>query len=369
MSQLSIPAHLKDLTPEWLAEALKGGGFIQNASVTSINIKEIGAGTGLMSAIARIRLEYDKPEPNAPLSLIAKVQAEAPENLMVALTFGFYKREVDFFRYAAPISCLRTPLSYYLDIDDSGQNFVMLLEDLGESTVDQVKGAPAEISCRALMELAKFHAQFAPKVQNNEMDWLIDSASDDYVALNSGIYQASLEPALNNFSSHFNPKTRKVAEDLYDKIPPLMQKRSKEGLTLIHGDYRLDNMFMGKLPPRKGFPESGLAVVDWQICCIAECGFDLAYHMCSVDIDTRRKIEEQALRDYHKTLVEKGMEGYSFEYFKEQYRRYILFSLLYAISVSGNLNLANQRGVDLAKTFLDRTLVAIEDNNSGDLMP
>jgi len=116
MSQLSIPAHLKDLTPEWLTEALKGGGFIQNASVTSINIKEIGAGTGLMSAIARIRLEYDKLEPNAPLSLIAKVQAEAPENLMVALTFGFYKREVDFFRYAAPISCLRTPLSYYLDI-------------------------------------------------------------------------------------------------------------------------------------------------------------------------------------------------------------------------------------------------------------
>jgi thiamine kinase-like enzyme len=160
-----------------------------------------------------------------------------------------------------------------------------------------------------------------------------------------------------------------VTEDLYDKIPPLMQKREQAGLTLIHGDYRLDNMFMGNLPPREGFPKTGLAVVDWQINCIAECGFDLAYHMCSIDIETRRKLERQALQDYHQILVENGIQGYSFDYFKEQYRRYILFSLLYGISVAGNLDLANERGVELARTFLDRTLTAIEDNKSGDLMP
>ncbi|MCP4754053.1 MAG: phosphotransferase [Proteobacteria bacterium] len=369
MPNLSIPANLQEVTPEWMTEALKTGGFIQNASVTSINTEEIGAGTGLMSAIARARLEYDNPEPDAPQTLVVKVPAEAPENLMVALTFGFYQREVNFYRYAAAESCLRAPRPYYTNIDEAGHQFVLLLEDLGQATVDQVKGAPAEISYQALMELAKYHAQFAPKVRNGEMDWGIDAAADDYVALNSGIYQSALEPALNNFTSHFTPQTRKVAEDLYDKIPPLMQNRTKEGLTMIHGDYRLDNMFMGKLPPREGFPESGLAIVDWQICCIAECGFDLAYHMCSVDIETRRKIEEPVLNDYHKTLVENGVEGYPLDYFKEQYRRYILFSLLYAISVSGNLDLANERGVELAKSLLDRTLMAIQDNKSGELMP
>lgn len=369
MSNLSIPASLDGLTPEWLTSSLRSGGTIQAASVTAAQTTEIGAGTGLMSSIGRIELEYDRAEPDAPKSLIVKVKASAPENLLVALTFSFYKREVDFYRFAAPISCLRTPRSYYLDIDESGQNFVMLLEDLGEATVDQVRGAPADLSYHALMELARYHVQFAPMVQSNEMDWVIDSAADDYVALNSGIYQAALEPALNNFSDNFTPATRKVAVDLYDKIPPLMQNRIKEGLTLIHGDYRLDNMFMGSLPPREGFPETGLAVVDWQINCIAECGFDLAYHMCSIDTQTRRKIEDQVLRDYHRVLTENGIEGYPFDYFKEQYRRYILFSLLYAISVAGNLDLANERGVDLAKTILDRVLAAIEDNKSGDLIP
>lgn len=369
MSNLSIPNNLNELTPEWLTRALRTNGNIDKSNVIGAKVREIGAGTGLMSALGRVELEYDRTEKGAPKSLIAKVQAEAPENLMVALTFGFYKREVDFYRYIAPMSCLRTPQAYYLDIDDSGQNFVMLLEDLGQATVDQVKGAPAEISYQSLMELARYHAQFAPQARNNELGWAIDSASDDYVGINSSIYQMALEPALKNFSSHFTAETRKVAEDLYDKIPPLMQKRETAGLTLIHGDYRLDNMFMGKLPPREGFPEKGLAVVDWQINCIAECGFDLAYHMCSIDIGTRRKIEEQALRDYHRVLVENGIQGYSFDYFKEQYRRYILFSLLYGISVAGNLDLANERGVELARTFLDRTLAAIEDNKSGDLMP
>jgi aminoglycoside/choline kinase family phosphotransferase len=369
MSNLSIPVSLAELTPEWLTQALRSEGVLKKANITKVNTTEIGAGTGLMSSIGRLDLEYDQAEAGTPKSLIAKVQAQAPENLMVALTFSFYKREVDFYRFVASESLLRTPRSYYLDIDNSGQNFVMLLEDLGRATIDQVKGAPAEISYQALMELAGYHAQFAPKVQNNEMAWAIDSAADDYVALNSGIYQMSLEPALKNFHAHFTPETQKVAEDLYDKIPPLMQKRKKEGLTLIHGDYRLDNMFLGKLPPREGFSESGLAVVDWQINCVAECGFDLAYHMCSIDFETRRKIEEQALKDYHKILVEKGMEGYPFDYFKEQYRRYILFSLLYGISVAGNLDLANERGIELARTLLDRTLTAIVDNKSGELIP
>lgn len=369
MSQLTIPTKLSELTPEWLTDALKSGGFIEKSTVTGASAKEIGAGTGLMSAIGRVELEYDAQEPDAPKSLVAKVQAEAPENLMVALTFGFYKREVDFYRYAAPVSVLRAPRAYYLDIDESGQNFVLLLEDFGKATLDQVQGAPAEISYKALMELARHHAQFNAKVLNKELDWALESFSDDYVGINTMIYQTGLEPALTNFSSHFNTKTKKIAEDLSNKITPLMKSGAEEAMTLIHGDFRLDNMFMGKLPPREGFPEEGLGVVDWQINCIAECGFDLAYHMCCIDTETRRKLEAEALKDYHQVLLSEGVKGYSFDYFKEQYRRYILFSLLYGISVAGHLDLANERGVELAKTYLDRTLTAIEDNDSGDLMP
>lgn len=369
MEAIPLPVTLADLNAQWLTEALRSTQTIQKSQVTSCRTETIGAGTGLMADLARIYITYDSPEKGAPKTIIAKLPASAPENLMVALTFNFYQREVNFYRYAAPLSCLRAPRPFYLDIDPSGQKFVMLLEDLGPATLDQVKGATADITYQAIIELARFHARFAPMVQNGEMKWLIDSAEPGYVALNTGIYQMALEPALKNFGGHFNASTKKVAENLYDKIPWLMTDRINSGLTMIHGDYRLDNMFMGKLPPREGFPSEGLAVVDWQICCIAECGFDVGYHMCSISTEVRREIEPKSLEAYYRTLIGNGIEQISFKDFLERYKRSILFTLLYGISVAGNLDLGNERGMVLTRTMLDRILTAIEDHQAGDLMP
>ncbi|MEW6185693.1 MAG: phosphotransferase [Thermodesulfobacteriota bacterium] len=369
MAIVAIPNSLAEINEAWLTDVLRSTETIKKARVTSCRIEPIGAGTGFMADLGRLHLTYDLKEEGAPQSLVVKVPASAPENLMVALTFSFYQREMNFYRYAAPISCLRTPRSYYLDVDQSGQKFVMLLEDLGPALLDQIKGASAENTYQAIIELAKFHVQFAPQVQKGEMNWLMDSADPGYVALNSGIYQMALEPALKNFGDHFNPSTRRVAENLYDKIPWLMTDRVKEALTLIHGDYRLDNMFMGKLPPRKDFPLEGLAVVDWQICCIAEGGFDVGYHMCSISTDTRREIERKSLETYYRILTENGIGNVPFPDFLVRYKRSILFTLLYGISVAGNLDLGNERGVTLTKIMLDRILLAIEDHQAGDLMP
>jgi hypothetical protein len=45
------------------------------------------------------------------------------------------------------------------------------------------------------------------------------------------------------------------------------------------------------------------------------------------------------------------------------------FFLLYSISIAGTLDLANERGVELARTYLDRTLAAIEDHRSYEVVP
>src|SRR4030042_596215 len=247
MAAIALPNTLADINENWLTEALKNSGTLKKTRVSSCRAETIGAGTGFMADLARLHITYDTPEERGPKTLIVKIPASAPENLMVALTFNFYKREMDFYRYAAPQSCLRTPRPYYLDIDDRGQKFIMLLDDLGPAPLDQVHGASAETTYQAIIELARFHAQFAPKVQAGELSWLMDSAAPDYVALNSGIYKMALEPAMKNFSDQFTPVTRKVAADLYDKILPLMTDRIESGLTMIHGDYRLDNIFMCQL--------------------------------------------------------------------------------------------------------------------------
>jgi hypothetical protein len=369
MPESAIPNTPSELTTAWLNQALRSTGTIKRASITSFTVDALGEGMGFLGTVARVHLTYDTPEEGAPASLISKHAASSPENHLIALTYKFYEREVNYYRYAAEKSVLRSPVPYYADIDDSGEKFVLLMEDLGEASVDQLKGASADVSYTAIKELAKFHAQFAPQVQNNEMDWLLDAAEEGYVAINSAIYNSSLEPALENFAEHFSPATRELSMTMADKIPQLLQDRVAEGVTLIHGDFKLDNLFLGGLPEREGFSASGLAVIDWQICCKAECAADVAYHMCSLDIDIRREIEETALRSYHETLVAGGVSGYPFDVFHFQYRRALLFSLLYAICLAGTADKGNERGMALCRVLLDRTLAAIEDNNCGEVMP
>ncbi len=145
-------------------------GTIKGACVKSFTADPIGEDSGFLGTLARIHLSYDSPEKGSPKTLITKLAASAPENHLVAMTNQFYHREVDYYRYAAEKSLLRSPIPYYADIDENSDKFVLLLEDLGPASVDQIKGASAETCFTAIKELAKFHAQFAPLVQNNEMD-------------------------------------------------------------------------------------------------------------------------------------------------------------------------------------------------------
>ena len=369
MSALSIPNTPDELSTDWLNQALKSTGTIKEANVVSFTTVPIGDGLGFHGTLVRVSLTYDIPEEGAPLTLISKHPAPAPENHLVALTFQFYEREVNYYRHAAEKSLLRSPRPYYCDIDETCEKFVLLLEDFGEPSVDQLQGATVETCYTAINELAKFHAQFAPLVQNNEMDWLLDAAEENYAGLTSAIYNSSLEPALENFGEHFSPAMRELATTIADKVAPLMQNRVAGGVTLIHGDYKLDNLFIGKLPQRDGFPESGLAVVDWQICGKAECVADLAYYLCSLDIETRREIEAKALRDYYETLTAAGIKGYSFETFMVQYKSALLFALVIPVCLAGTSDKGNERGMALCRALLDRTLAAIEDNNCSEVMP
>ena len=91
--------------------------------------------------------------------------------------------------------------------------------------------------------------------------------------------------------------------------------------------------------------------------------------MCSLDTETRREIEEKALKDYHETLTASGIKNFPFETFIFKYKRALLFSLLYAVCLAGTCDKGNERGMELCRALLDRTLATIADNNCGEVMP
>ena len=98
--------------------------------VTSFEFKRIGQGKGFAGQIARVRLRYDAPEPNAPATLIAKFATEhAPTREMLGEIDG-YVREVRFYRELARDIGIGTPHCYFAHYDSDDGRFCLLLEDL-----------------------------------------------------------------------------------------------------------------------------------------------------------------------------------------------------------------------------------------------
>jgi len=124
---LDIPAGPHTLSADWLTAALRQSGAVRDANVTSVKSSIIGEGAGFMGQLAKLSLQYDKPEDGAPKALIAKFPAAAQENRDVAMFFRFYERETGFYREIADRVELRTPRCYFNAFDPSNGDFALLL--------------------------------------------------------------------------------------------------------------------------------------------------------------------------------------------------------------------------------------------------
>jgi hypothetical protein len=67
-----VPADTDEVTQEWLTAAFDQAGALDQARVTSIQPAPIGQ-LGFTGQIRRLQISYDKPEPCAPRSLVAKL--------------------------------------------------------------------------------------------------------------------------------------------------------------------------------------------------------------------------------------------------------------------------------------------------------
>ncbi len=98
--------------------------------------------------------------------------------------------------------------------------------------------------------------------------------------------------------------------------------------------------------------------------------YDLGYFLSqSVQTDARRAREKDLLAQYYQTLLDNGVKDYSREDCFQDYRRSVLYCLVYPVIAGGTLDLSNERGVSLVSAMLERSLMAIDDLNCGELLP
>lgn len=346
---MNVPRDPNQLDAKWLSGCLREAGVLRRGDVSGVRVEPFAEGLGVLGRLVRLHLMYSEPDPASPRTLVAKFPSLSEANLGLAHGMHLYEREIYFYEDARARTPFVVPRAFFSHID-AAHRFVLVMEDLSETNMcDQVAGATADELVPLVTALARHHAAFWGKVPAR----LVRFDDPTFAATIGSIYHAAVGPALERFGDRFSPELRDAALRLDGQIGALWSRLCKSPTTMVHGDFRLDNL---------GFARDGQVVCfDWQISGLNTGPYDLGFLLSqSVDPEVRAPVERDLVRRYHQTLLACGVRDYAFETCWEDYRRTVMVCLIYPVIVCGLLDVSNERGRRFGEASLDRSLSAVE---------
>lgn len=336
---LSLPALPAGLTPDWVTQALLGSNALRvnraagEPRVVSITASPVGEGVGMMSELSRLHLTWSDPDFGLPATVIAKYASTNATNRAAANQFHVYEREVRYFLELDERTRARTPRIHYGRIEPD--NFLILMEDLGTYRIgSQATGAGlADAEC-AIDELARLHAAFWGRV--DELDW-VPEIRGSYHA--DGLRQAASagwDNMARTFAAGLSPVIDAARADILAAIPKLQATVNRAPKTLVHGDFRLDNLLFASDPTH-----DPVVILDWQGPLRAKGIVDVAVLLGqNVHVETRRAHERALLTRYVRGLAAEGVD-YPFEAAWQDYRDALLYQWCYCATITGALDGSN----------------------------
>jgi hypothetical protein len=282
------------LTAEFLTWALSSE--LGGAAVAAVEAAPIG--TGQVSDSYRLTLTYDGPA-ELPLTMIAKVPAADAASRNAARAFRTYEIEANFYSQLAPGLPVALPRCYYAAYDAGPDEYIVLLEDLAPALPgDQLAGLHPDDAAAAIRELAALHAAGWDAAELAELPWL-NRSGPDAAALMAGVLTDLYPRFRERYASRLEPGTLSLIEEFLPKVATYF-KASDEPRTIVHGDFRADNLLFGAARP---------AVLDWQTAGFGAGTSDLSYFLASsLPVAARRQYEEALVRRYHAALTGRGAE-------------------------------------------------------------
>ena len=359
---LGIPASKSDITLDWIRQALKAGGLQAAESINGIELERIGVGVGLLSHLYRCRIESSESSEVLPASVIVKIPTDNPENLRIIKRFRLYQREYDFYTRIQSLTKFPTPRVFYRDFDSATCRFVLLLQDFGGmQCIDQVDGAEAWQARLAVGRLAELHAPFWNRMAALPRGSYYNILGHQPQMLLQLAYQSNLDRTLKRYGARFSKENRLLAKRFGAMIATLGANVGLRFDSFTHGDYRIENMFFGN--------DCSFAVIDWQISGWNAALYDVSYFMASsVEPEIRASVEREAIADYGIALSRECNQHIDFEDLWRHYRFSMLLALVIPVMGCGALDFPNERAEQMSVRGLERTLQAMDELESGELL-
>ena len=400
MSDVAIPDTIDALTPDWLSASLAESGALPSGRVSGFESDRIGVGEGLIGDVYRLRLRVDPGASGAPRTLIAKFPTAEKRTRATAELMGAYEREILFYRELASEVPCRTPRCYGAALEPrpgsaegdarvralvnaapfwllralvkfgrflAGKQrrpYALLLEDLFPAHPgDQLAGAD-DADLRAAVEtLARVHARFWRADELYGRRWLIG------LDANTRPMQLEFRAGRGAFEARFRDSIPASVRGLLAWIDrfgeDLLKRFSAHPPTLVHADYRLDNLFFDRREAHDATEERAaeacvrVGVIDWQAASRGPGVYDLAYFVSSsamaADLDA-----DALIGLYHLSLVANGVEDYPLEQCRHEYREALLLMVQRLVAAVGTVDMPNERSRALTEQWVARLMSHVD---------
>ena len=361
--QIPLIRDAGEITAEWMQQALTAGGAAVASKITEVEVEQLSDVTNALGNLYRCRLIARNGEAIDPASVIVKLPGTDALASRFARWLSLHRREYVFYRDIAAHGYVRVPTLFYGDFDPRSHRFVLVLEDLGGmEAIPQSVGVDEERARRAIREIAGLQGRFWEAADEPALSACGDFLNTRERRIMQTVYLLTLPAAFDRFGDLFTAETRRLAEKFGLRIAA--QFVSAGPKTVVHGDFRADNMLFG------GEGHKDLALIDWQGFGIG-CGmYDIAFFLVtSVTSDLRHRIERDALDEYHDIVHRLGAKNYTREDCWRSYRQNVLGTLMPMVIGCGALDMSDPKLVNQTRELLNRVLTAIEELDSWEFIP
>jgi hypothetical protein len=386
--QDDVPYTVEDLTAEWLSEGLRESGVLEDAAVTEFTMDVLGEQVGFNGEVVIIAPSYSPPSESAPASLVLKIPT-ASKNRIMGQTMGLYEKEIRFYRYLQPGLNIRTPRHYFsaLDVADDpdvilerlrGMNrlpiwmirgivalanrfvsgnprrYALLIEDLsGYRMGDQTAGCSDQDVRNIVVTMARLHAQFWASERLDSMSWITPYAATSRIMQMR--FLQGVDRYLSDAGASLTPARRDLIGWLRKNGIALTEAFGDEPATLLHGDFRLDNIC---------FDDAAGEVVlfDWQTMLAGPGASDLAYFIsATIPGDADESQVNQLIDVYHGELSQQGVDV-SRDRLRWQYEVGMLTMLHRVLPTTypDQMELDAGRGLPLLQAWISRIYTRLE---------
>lgn len=347
----NIPNGPDDITRAWMSQ-------VTGWPVDDVAVTQIGVGVGVSSALYRAVLGGE----GCPESVIVKLAALAPAAVQSSAALGFYRREVNFFEELCNDSPVRVPACHFSEIDDGGAAFVIVMEDFGGNRmVDQVAGMELADVESAVAALADWHATWWNRIDGfTERGLSVPLGSPIYPAVLPALFAEGWDK-LSAEAPHVLEPFAEIGIKFSDALAGLLQQLDAAPNTLLHGDYRADNMMFDS--------DGSLLLLDFQILGTGSAVYDLAYLVTQSPAASVASANERRLFElWVARLIDAGVPEGDLDRAWDDYRTAALVCLVYPVVASRGMDLTDPRQLQLIETMTSRIGRAVTELDLAELI-